>query len=113
MKKILFVLLMIPLLLTGCATKEGVTTPTTYAQDIAPSLLLVGDLSENNGYCYLVDKNTGVVYLEFNSYQRHAITLMVNADGDTDNGRAAWHQVLKCIGGHEAASKDVGVLELS
>ena len=80
MKKILFALLMIPFLLTGCSTK-GVTTPTTDVQDIAPSLLRVGDLSENFGYCYLVDKNTGVVYLEYDSYRRHAITLMVNADG--------------------------------
>ena len=81
MKKILFVLLIISLLLTGCSTKDGVTTPTVDAQDIAPSLLRVGDFSVNGGYCYLVDENTGVVYLEFDSVYRHAVTLMVNADG--------------------------------
>lgn len=80
MKKILFVLLSMLLLLTGCS-KEGVVIPKTYVQDIIPSLLRVGDLSTNNGYCYLVDENTGVVYLEFDAAYRHAITLMVNADG--------------------------------
>ena len=80
MKKILFVLLAMLLLLTGCST-EGVATPKTYVQNIAPSLLRTGDLLTNNGYCYLVDENTGVVYLEFDSGHRHAVTLMVNADG--------------------------------
>ena len=79
MKKI-FALLLTMLLLTGCST-EGVATPKTHVQDISPSLLRTGDLSTNNGYCYLVDENTGVVYLEFGSGYRHAVTLMVNADG--------------------------------
>lgn len=80
MKKILFVLLTM-LLLTGCSNKEGVVTPKTYIQDIAPSLSRIGNLFMNSGYCYLIDNNTGVVYLEFDSEYRHAITLMVNADG--------------------------------
>lgn len=82
MKKILFVLLAMLLLLTGCST-EGVAhpRPETYVQDISPSLLRIGDLSINSGYCYLVDTTTGVVYLEFDSDYRHAITVMLNADG--------------------------------
>ncbi len=80
MKKILFALLAMSLLLTGCS-KEGVAAPKTSVQDITPSLLRAGDLFTNSGYCYLVDENTGVVYLEFNAGYRHAITLMVNADG--------------------------------
>lgn len=79
MKKLLFALLVM-LLLTGCST-EGVMRPKTYVQDIAPSLLRVGDLSKYNGYCYLVDNNTGVVYLEFDAGYRHAVTVMLNADG--------------------------------
>ncbi len=82
MKKILFVSLamLLSILLTGCS-KEGVAQPKTYVQDISPSLLRVGNLHKQSGYCYLVDENTGVVYLEFDSDYRHAITLMVNADG--------------------------------
>lgn len=83
MKKILFVLFAMLLLLTGCSEggTTGVVQPETYAQDVLPSLLRIGDLTLNNGYCYLVDKNTGVVYLEFASGYHHAVTLMVNADG--------------------------------
>lgn len=82
MKKILFILLTMLLLLTGCSTTgEGVATPKTSVQNIAPSLVRGGDLVLGNGYCYLIDKNTGVVYLEFDSGYRHAVTLMVNADG--------------------------------
>ena len=37
---------------------------------------------ENNKYyAYIVDKNTGVVYLEYDAYYRHALTVMLNADG--------------------------------
>lgn len=82
MKKILFVLLAMLLLLTGCSEPEGIAMPETYAQDISPSILRTGDTTRNDdGYCYLVDKNTGVVYLEFYSVHRYGITLMVNADG--------------------------------
>lgn len=80
MKKILFVLLSM-LLLTGCSEPEGVVMPETYAQDVSPSLFRTGDITMKSGYCYLVDKNTGVVYLEFDNLNRHAVTLMVNADG--------------------------------
>jgi len=80
MKKTLFVLLTMLLLLTGCS-KDGVAEPKTYTQDITPSLLRVGDIANNSGYCYLVDENTGVVYLEFDAGYRHAVTLMVNANG--------------------------------
>lgn len=41
-------------------------------------------VSSNNGdygYSYLVDKNTGVVYLEYRGYYKYAITVMFNADG--------------------------------
>lgn len=81
MKKILFVLLAMPLLLTGCSEPEGIATSETYVQDTSPSLLRTGDIAWHDGYCYLVDKNTGVVYLEYSVGYHHAITLMVNADG--------------------------------
>ena len=32
-------------------------------------------------YSYIVDKNTGVVYLEHNSYREYALVPMLNADG--------------------------------
>ena len=38
--------------------------------------------TENNSYyTYIVDKNTGVVYLEYDAKYRHALTVMLNADG--------------------------------
>lgn len=82
MKKILFVLLAM-LLLTGCSEGEvtGVVQPETHAQDIFPSLLRTGDSNYNEVYCYIVDKNTGVVYLEYSAGYHRAITLMMNADG--------------------------------
>jgi hypothetical protein len=32
-------------------------------------------------YSYIVDKDTGVVYLEYDYYYRHALTVMLNTDG--------------------------------
>jgi len=45
--------------------------------DITPNVTRYG----NNNYFYLVDNNTGVVYLEYSSYYQHGITVMLNADG--------------------------------
>ena len=49
---------------------------------IVPSIVNLG----NNGYgagCYYysIDRNTGVVYLEYDATYRHAITVMLNPDG--------------------------------
>ncbi len=38
-------------------------------------------LEDDRCYTYIVDKNTGVVYLEYDSYHRHALTVMLNTDG--------------------------------
>ena len=64
MKKILFILLFM-LLLIGCSTLEGVVHSKSeiYVQDISPSLLRIGEIT-NNEYCYLIDTTTGIVYLE-------------------------------------------------
>ena len=47
---------------------------------ITPSIIDYGDFTDY-GYSYLVDKNTGVVYLMYYGYYRTAITVMLNADG--------------------------------
>ena len=47
-----------------------------------PKLLTSETTSYNGGcYAYIVDKNTGVVYLEYGALYRHALTVMLNADG--------------------------------
>lgn len=38
-------------------------------------------LEDSEDYTYIVDKNTGVVYLEYDCVNRHALTVMLNADG--------------------------------
>ena len=61
--------------LTSCAPSNVVTN----GYSISTPNLLQFKLDEH--YSYIVDKNTGVVYLEYDGYYRHALTVMLNADG--------------------------------
>ena len=71
---------MIASVLNGCGT--GVASSERYAQDVCPNVIEIGDYSgATDGYFYLVDKNTGVVYLCYQGTYRRAITVMLNTDG--------------------------------
>lgn len=84
MKKIIVLAILI-LCLVGC----GDSKPGRYKSSPADVQTLEDykelDLVSNNerdyGYSYLVDKNTGVVYLEYHGYYKYGITVMFNADG--------------------------------
>lgn len=80
-KAILLVLItvMTASILNGCGT--GVVSAERNIQDVHPNVIEIGDADDVNGYFYLVDKNTGVVYLCYEGYRRRAITVMLNADG--------------------------------
>ena len=81
MKKILAVLLL-TLLLTGCKgqAQPELINPEDYE---LPNVSKVVETNANidTGYNYLIDNNTGVVYLEYKSGYGRAITIMFNADG--------------------------------
>lgn len=75
LKKVLAILL-IGLTLAGCG--EG-NNPSEYKiQNISPNMVQVGTQPY---YYYMVDKNTGVVYLEYTAGYHCAMTVMFNADG--------------------------------
>lgn len=74
MKKILL-MVTIACILTSCSPSNVDTN-----EDLIPRPKIL--TSENNeNYTYIVDKNTGVVYLEYDCVHRHALTVMLNADG--------------------------------
>lgn len=82
MRKYWIVLALCAALLTGCSknTSEGTSN---YSNHVVPNIVELG--RANGGvshyYYYSIDRNTGVVYLNYDSYYRHAITVMLNADG--------------------------------
>ena len=84
MKKIV-VLAVLILCLVGCDESK----PGRYSSSPADvqtledykELDLVSSNKRDYGYSYLVDKNTGVVYLEYSGYRTYGITVMFNADG--------------------------------
>ncbi len=84
MKKVLLVFVLMIFLLTSCGEDFNVSlADEDYSSMIAPNILECGDDVGVGGevYYYIIDKNTGVVYLAFDSYERHGLTLMVNRDG--------------------------------
>ena len=76
MKRIISVALISALLMTGCG--KGAASGKSYIQDIEPNIV---EISNGYGYFYVVDANTGVVYLKYESGYHGAITVMLNADG--------------------------------
>lgn len=79
MKKIILVILFM-LILTGCSGSNSSMSTTKDDQHIVPNILSLSN-SDAGNYFYVVDKNTHVVYLAFDSYNRAAITVLLKADG--------------------------------
>ncbi len=53
-----------------------------FTSEITPDMIECGSTNVSEGvYYYTVDKNTGVVYLSYDGYRRHSITVMLNSDG--------------------------------
>ena len=74
--------------LSGCGNTGSSASPTKVnnESDIVPNIISFGANYDEFGsigehYGYIVDRNTGVVYLSYDAYRRHAITVMLNADG--------------------------------
>lgn len=66
----------------SCTANEGkYATIDSHATSEYEELKLKQIGFNTNGYNYLVDENTGVVYLEYNGYKAHSISVMFNADG--------------------------------
>lgn len=66
---------------SGCSKGTGIVESEYHTQDVCPNILTIGDTRADCGYFYLVDKNTGVVYLGYEGNRRRALTVMLNADG--------------------------------
>ena len=69
--------------LASCDNGNGSTIPARKdIKGISPNITRYGNFSAvSESYVYLVDNNTGVVYLEYDGAKRHAISVMLNADG--------------------------------
>jgi len=81
MKRLIITLSVLAItLLTGCKGQAQADYGDTEEYK-SPNVTSVLE-SYNDGYNYLIDSNTGVVYLEYNGANgRCAITVMFNADG--------------------------------
>ena len=64
------------LLLSGC--KGATYADTIKKEKNMPNLV---ETSYGNGYYYVIDKNTGVIYLRYSAGHQGAITVMLNTDG--------------------------------
>lgn len=49
-----------------------------------PNILTTSDIN-NDGYYYIIDNNSGVVYLGYYTANKKAMTIMFNADGTVMN----------------------------
>ena len=79
MRKYGIVLVLCVALLTGCSKNTSDAT-NDYSNHIVDLGKEGGHVGESH-YYYSIDRSTGVVYLSYDFYSRHAITVMLNADG--------------------------------
>lgn len=81
MKKLLVALSVLVITsLTGCKGQARGNYGNTEDYKLPNVTKIMGQWSDG-GYNYLIDNDTGVVYLEYNGGYEHAITVMFHSDG--------------------------------
>lgn len=81
MKKLSIILSVLAIvLLTGCKGQAPEDYGNTEDYEL-PNVTRILEPYHDRGYNYLIDNNTGVVYLEYTGSYGRAITVMFNADG--------------------------------
>lgn len=81
MKKLLVALSVLVITsLTGCKGQAPPDHENTENYKL-PNISRIASQWSSSGYNYLLDKNTGVVYLEYDGGHGRAITVMFNTDG--------------------------------
>lgn len=86
MKKILEVITIICLItvvlsLAGCDEGQSVQDAGYSIENDKPDITVLAKDIPHYSYFYVVDNNTGVVYLQFYGYRKAGITVMMNPDG--------------------------------
>ena len=78
-----FILILILCLgFSACGATNASRPEKNFTSEIVPNMIECGSAMNDGGvYYYTIDKNTGIVYLSYDAYRRHAITVMLNSDG--------------------------------
>ena len=80
MKRFVIILILCTVFLSGCTSQAILNLD----NNITPNIVacgVVNTLKDGGQYFYIIDKNTGVVYLAFQGDRRCGISVMLNADG--------------------------------
>lgn len=81
MKRLIIILSVLAIvLLTGCKGQAQADYGNTEGYEL-PNITRIISQWNDLGYHYLIDNNTGVVYLEYDSAYGRTITVMFNSDG--------------------------------
>lgn len=68
-------------MLTGCEEGQSKSTQAYSSEYIVPDVSILAKDEGAYKYYYVLDNNTGVVYLQFSYYNLAGITVALNADG--------------------------------
>jgi hypothetical protein len=78
-KKVLLLLVIAIIGMSGCS-KNTERATVDKSSGVTPNVLVTSNVG-NGDFFYLIDRNTGVVYLAYNSYYRWGVTVLLNRDG--------------------------------
>lgn len=70
------------LMLSGCGNGQSFPNNGFSSEYLVPDLTCLATDTGDNTYWYVIDNNTGVVYLQFSGFRRGGITVALNADGE-------------------------------
>lgn len=68
-------------MMAGCKEGQSRSTPGYSSEYITPDISVLAKDADTWNYYYVLDNNTGVVYLQFSYYNLGGITVALNADG--------------------------------
>ena len=68
-------------MLAGCKEGQSSSTQEYSSEYNVPDISILAKDAGTCNYFYVLDNNTGVVYLQFDAYGRAGITAALNADG--------------------------------
>lgn len=83
MKKTIAIICLTAMLfmLTGCGEGQSTSIPGYSSEYKVPNISILTNDAGPYNYFYVIDNNTGVVYLQFIGYGRAGITVALNSDG--------------------------------
>lgn len=81
MKKLFLLCVVVCIIFSFCGCDNGKSNESIYSNNVVPNMVTVAKGETGYDYFYVLDKRTGIVYIQFSGFRRAGITVAYNEDG--------------------------------